>query len=288
MRLRRDRIFGVLFVSTFLIAIAVVPFSNLAQGNPVYVSGDSTLAIIESPQSKTYTTSEIPLVLTTGCHIWPSTGYYSVDGGSEIKINENAQQSATFKTTLHFADGKHTIHLRTGDMMHSCAEVLFTVNTTIPFITLITPENRVYNTSTVQLHFSLTDESVYQVTYNLDDNVNVTVRVLHPMPPHFPEELTWYPLTNLTDGQHHVTIYAKDDFGNGYSAETNFEVNTNPPSPSITQSQSPQTNQPIEPNYYQVTLIVIASVTVIVAIAVVSLVSSKKRKAENWKDERGK
>lgn len=277
MRLRRDKVVVIFFVSTFLTAVVVGSFFNAAKANPIYVPGDSTLAIIESPQSKTYTTNEIPIVLITGCHLFPSTGYFSIDGGSEIKINENAAQSATFKTTIHFADGKHTIHLRTGDMMHSCANVSFTVNTTVPFITLISPENRVYNTSTVQLHFSLIDESIYQVTYNLDDHGNVTVRVLHPFPPHFSEELTWYPLANLTDGQHHVTIYAKDDFGNGYSAETNFEVNTNPPTPSIEPSQLPQTYRPIESNTYQVILIAIAFVVVIIAIVLISLVTGKKR-----------
>ncbi len=267
--------FQIFFVTTFLLSAAATSFVNLAQANPVYVPGDLTLAIIESPQSKTYTTNEIPIVLTTGCHIWPSTGYYRIDGGPEIKINENIDQSATFKTTVHFADGKHTIHLRTGDMMHSCADVLFTVNTTIPFITLISPENRVYNTSTVQLHFSLIDESVYQVTYNLDDMGNVTVRVLHPIPPHFPEELTWYPIANLTDGQHHVVVYAKDDFGNVFSAKTSFEVNTG--SPTITSPAptiiSQATAIPVD------LMLMVAGVAPIIAIvSIILLLHYTKRK----------
>ena len=219
----------------------------------------------------------IHISLTTGCHIFPSTGYYSVDDGQEIKINEEVAQSGNFKTTLHFNDGKHTIHLRTGDIMHSCADVLFTVNTTIPFITLISPENTVYSTSTVPLHFSLIDESVYQVTYNLDDQGNLSVRVLYPHPPEFPEELTWYSLANLTEGQHHVVVYAKDDFGNEYSAQAAFNVNTNQPSPYLTPSRSPKTSQPIEWDNNQVVLIALVTAVAIIAIVLV-LVYSKRRK----------
>ncbi|MCW4029483.1 MAG: hypothetical protein NWE92_07540 [Candidatus Bathyarchaeota archaeon] len=216
-------------VSIFCLTLAVVvmvSFGNLAQANPIYERGDLTVAIIESPQSKTYITNVIPITLVTGCHVFLSTGYYSIDGGPEVVINENIGQSATFRTSVNFTDGVHHIHLRTGNMLTSCADVYFTVNTSVPFVSLVSPENRVYNTSTVPLHFSLLDESVVYVTYNLDDTGNVTVRVLHPYPPEFPEELTWYPLANQTEGTHHVTVFAEDDFGNSYSADTSFVIDT--------------------------------------------------------------
>lgn len=210
-----------------LFSILVVSFTGLGAGNPLYESGDLTVALVNYPHNKTYTTNVIPISITTGDHQFPAQGYYRIDGGPEIKISDG--RTSTYKTTLQLADGLHTINVRTFTLGSACYSVAFTVNTTLPFITLVSPESRVYETSTVPLHFSLLyEEEAFQVTYNLDDKGNVTVRVLHPMPPYFPEELTWYPLANLTDGQHHVVVYANDDLGNGFSAETFFEVSATP------------------------------------------------------------
>jgi hypothetical protein len=261
---------------------------RVAEANPIYTPGALTVAIIESPKNgRTYTTNTIPVTIRTGDHQLPSTGYYSVDGGQEIKINENVHGGGTYKTTLHLADGKHTIHVRTETLGSACATSTFTIDTTLPFIILLSPENKVYNSSTVPLHFSLLDErlyneyDVYQVTYNLDDKGNVIVRVLEPFPPQFPEELTWYPLANLTDGQHHVVVYAQDDFGNGYLDQVSFEVKTQ--NPSLTPSIVPSaTNQNSIFDNAANAIIPLAIVTLIIVVPVVLiLVARLKRPSKN-------
>jgi hypothetical protein len=145
----------------------------------------------------------------------------------------------------------------------------------------------VYNTSTVPLHFSLLNERlyneyhIYQVTYNLDNKGNVTVRVLQPFPPQFPEELTWFPLANLTNGQHNIVVYAQDDFGKGYLDQVGFEVKTSNPSlpPSIVPSATNQnTTFDNAPN----SIILFAIVTLIIAILLTLVLGArfKRRKSK--------
>ncbi len=223
-------------MSVFLLSVVFsVPFVSLVEGNPIYTPGDLIVAIIESPHSKTYTTNTIPLAITTGDHQFPSTGYYSVDGGPETKINENGRTS-TYKTTLHLLDGKHTIHVRTESVGSACADLSFDINTKLSFITLKSPENKVYNRSTVPLEFTIVDESVYQIKYHLDDQKeNVTVRVIEPDPTHFNEDLFKYNIGNLTNGRHNLVVYATDDLINTFSDSISFEVNA----PLATHQESP-------------------------------------------------
>jgi hypothetical protein len=247
---RKVALLATLVISLCLIISFAAPVLRVVQANPIYTPGMLTAAIIESPKNgRTYTTNTIPITIITGDHQCPSNGYYSLDGGQEIKINENPHGGdSTFKTTVHLVDGRHTIHVRTETLGSACATTTFSVNTTLPFVTIISPENKVYNTSTIPLHFSLITEpflneyDVNQVIYNLDDQGNNTVRILTPSPPQFPEELTWYPLANLTDGPHNVIVYAQDDIGNGFSAQVRFEVNTANPTvtPSIMPSATDQ------------------------------------------------
>ncbi len=253
---------------------------RVVQANPIYTPGDLTLAIIESPKNGgTYTTNTIPIIIITGDHQFSSTGYYSLDGGQEIKINEGARGQGTYKTTLHLADGKHTLHVRTETLGSACATTTFTINTNLSFITIISPENKVYNTSTIPLHFSLLDERLFneydvnEVTYNLDDKGNTTVRVLVPFPPQFPEELTWYPLANLTDGQHNVVVYAQDDIGNSFSAQVRFAVNTANPTatPSIMPSATTPTKAVDTDTGLIFPMIIVFAITVLAAIAVLAI-----------------
>jgi hypothetical protein len=234
--LKGTKLAAFLILSCVILLVAAAPL-QVAQANPVNKPGGLTLAIIESPKDgRTYTTNTIPVSIITGDHQFPSTGYYSVDGGQEIKINEDARGQGTYKTTLNLADGEHTIHVRTETIGSACATSTFTIDTTHPFITLLSPENKVYNTSTVPLYFSLLNErlynqnDVYQVTYNLDDKGIVWV----------PEGLTWYPLANLTNGQHNLVVYSQDAFGNGYSVQVKFEIKTpNPIFDDVTNSIIP-------------------------------------------------
>jgi len=78
----------------------------------------------------------------------------------------------------------------------------------LPNVTLLLPENAVFNTSTVQLDF-VVDRPVSQIEYCLDGKANVTV-------------VGNTTLTGLARGYHNVTVYAMDEAGNTGASETIF------------------------------------------------------------------
>jgi hypothetical protein len=178
--------------------------------------------IIKLPHNETYTTHNITLVLTTGCHCFYSFGRYSLDGEPETTINTDGGYGiATFNTTVYLKDGNHSLHLDEYSLnLEASATVYFNVNTSLPFIALESPQNQIYHNSTIDLNYTLVDKERFEAKYSLDNKENLTVSN-RPGVSEKPQ------LGNLTDGTHHITVYAEDDFGNVYSKETSFEVKTN-------------------------------------------------------------
>ena len=98
------------------------------------------------------------------------------------------------------------------------ARVFFTVDTTPPNITLISPLNKTYDSANVPLYFRV-NEVCSNVTYSLDSGVNVTML----------ENTT---LTGLSEGLHNVTAYAWNNAQNlGYSENIMFTVTQPEPFP---------------------------------------------------------
>jgi hypothetical protein len=90
----------------------------------------------------------------------------------------------------------------------------------LPNITVLLPQNANFNTSTVQLDFTV-DQTVSQIEYSLDGGENVTVT----------GNTT---LTGLTNGYHNVTVYAMNEAGNiGASETTYFNIEVPEPFPIV-------------------------------------------------------
>jgi hypothetical protein len=81
-----------------------------------------------------------------------------------------------------------------------CALVRFTVDTTPPKVRVLSLQNKTYGSSDLPLNFEV-DLTVSQITYSLNGQGNVTIS----------GNTT---LTNLSYGDHNVTIYATDEAGN--------------------------------------------------------------------------
>jgi N-acetylneuraminic acid mutarotase len=81
---------------------------------------------------------------------------------------------------------------------------------TPPEVALISPENKTYELSDVPLNFTI-NESVSLINYSLDGQENVTVY----------GNVT---LTDLSYGNHKVTVYATDEAGNTGASETIYFV----------------------------------------------------------------
>ena len=78
-----------------------------------------------------------------------------------------------------------------------------------PEIRIFSPQNESYNSSSISLDFS-TDKPILELSYSVDGKQNVTI-------------VGNSTITNLSNGLHNVTIYAKDSFGNlGASETTSF------------------------------------------------------------------
>lgn len=89
----------------------------------------------------------------------------------------------------------------------------FGYGTAPPRLSVVSPENRAYNVSSLPLVFTAT-KPVNWSGYSLDDRANVTID----------EQAV---LAELSDGNHSVVVYANDTSGNmGYSSIVYFSVDT--------------------------------------------------------------
>ena len=170
---------------------------------------------ILSPENKTYTTRSVPLSFTVD----ESTSWisYSLDGQANTTIAGNT-------TLTGLSDGMHSLIVYASDLAGNVGSsdiVYFTIqtpliDTTPPTISIVSPENKTYDTTDIQLTFT-TDESVSWMAYSLDNNANVTIT----------GNTT---LSGLPEGPHNLVVYTNDTAGNmGASNMVYFGVETPQP-----------------------------------------------------------
>jgi hypothetical protein len=158
----------------------------------------------------TYSSSDVPLVFTlsepaswTGC---------SLDGQENVTVSGNT-------TLTSLSDGAHNVVVYANDTlgnMGSSNAADFSVDTTPPSITILSPLEQTYHTGSIELTFTL-DESTSWIGYSLDGQANVTIS----------DNTT---LSNLVDGDHETVVYASDTLNNtGSSSVVHFSVDTAPP-----------------------------------------------------------
>ena len=92
--------------------------------------------------------------------------------------------------------------------MTAFSTVSFTKDLVPPRISDLSPQNKTYATSDVELDFTVS-ENVSQILYCLDGNENKTLT----------GNMT---LTGLTKGEHNVTLFVADLAGNAASSKTLF------------------------------------------------------------------
>ncbi len=177
----------------------------------ILVRGIAPMAIsVLSPVNKAYSTNLIPLTFTTN---QPTSWIgYSLDAQTNVTITGNTTLSGLL-------DGVHNVTVyandATGTTSHS-AITRFTVDIVLPSITIQSPQNKSYSTSNVALSFTI-NEATSWIGYALDGQANVTAT----------GNVT---LASLTDGGHHVEVYASDLAENvGHSGLVYFTVDTMSP-----------------------------------------------------------
>jgi hypothetical protein len=133
-------------------------------------------------------------------------------GGSDRSFN------ATLKG---LSEGSHTLVVYAEDTFGNTGTskiVNFAIDTTPPVISILSIQNRTYDSAEVSLTFAV-NESTFRIEYSLDGQNNITII----------ENST---LTMLSNGVHNVTLYAWDEAGNlGFSQTTSFSVAVQDPFP---------------------------------------------------------
>ncbi len=262
----------VLLVSALAIAISV----DLAQANPgLIVSGVPRVQLL-SPQSTLYYENTITLSFYGNPIYWGTLEYskfkYWLDGELKGTLDAALKATEAFSVDLtEVKDGQHTVEVTAIVTVKSLTELTggvkasvlwapsietssgklnFTIDTTAPSISIISLQNRTFETGNVPLNFTTT-ESVSQLSYSLDENSNVTfaddVVVAHI----YGKDNYYFVLNGLEEGSHSLKIYAKDAAGYAGESETYyFTVNTQPtptPTPSTNPTPSPTPSPTIQP-----------------------------------------
>jgi nitrous oxidase accessory protein NosD len=80
----------------------------------------------------------------------------------------------------------------------------------VPSIKVLSPENKTYDANSIPLNFTV-NEAALQIAYSLDGEENVTISGNTAV-------------TGLANGDHNITVYAKDEAGNVGSETTYFSV----------------------------------------------------------------
>jgi len=184
---------------------------NMGSSDTIYFTVDTVAPNIEllSPENKTYAVANVHLNFTVS----EATSWirYSLDGQANNTITGNT-------ILIGLSDGTHSLVVYASDMLGNTGAsdtVYFTVDTTLPIITILSPENKTYDTSYVQLVFTV-DEAVSWMAYRLDGQANATIT----------ENVTLTP----SDGLHYVVVYANDTAGNMRASDpVYFTVDTKAP-----------------------------------------------------------
>jgi hypothetical protein len=236
----------VLALSLFSAATGVL-FVNLGKANPIgeWKWATPPIISIHSPvNNETFCVSDVLLSfnvtkptdwLIHGGHnakqMLLSVGF-QLDGKyyDRIPVNSDLKSPFEYSTNLaNLGEGVHSLQIyayATGWIieMHGLWEydtpinsssnmVYFTVDVTPPAISILSVESKTYDSPDIPLTFTV-NEAVYQTSYSLDRQANVTIT----------GNTT---LAGLSDGSHSLIVYAKDLAGNVGASETiYFSVKT--------------------------------------------------------------
>jgi hypothetical protein len=138
------------------------------------------------------------------------------DGNHTIKVYAFENGKYPLYVRNSFSDLKVVEHCYNSFQIIGSSLIKFAVDTTAPKISILALENRNF-TSIVPLNFT-TDERIFQSSYSLDGQDNVTIA----------GNTT---LTDLIEGEHKVTVFATDEVGNTGASETIAFTIEEPPEP---------------------------------------------------------
>jgi len=213
--------------------------STLANPNPLYYPStpdrNPPSIKIETPhQNRKYNLTTVPYSITIDTSTFKNNSVHSIlsigyiiDGRERVTISNNPNRQSQILSLegnlSGLSEGSHTIqawvksvsYYRPSDAQTTAEFLLITYSDITHFTTYLIPsvfilsvESKKYAVSDVPLNFTA-NKPVAKVSYSLDgvDNVTITGNTT---------------LTSLAFGEHNITVYVTDYFGNIGKSETIF------------------------------------------------------------------
>ncbi|MHA2366200.1 MAG: NosD domain-containing protein, partial [Candidatus Hodarchaeales archaeon] len=201
---------------------------------------------ISSPTASFYNSNSITLTYSISIYSISKTGFTII----YIDDVANTTLLASGSLLTGLSDGIHNITIVVTDGAGNTAkkDILFTIDTMPPTVTISSPTASFYNSNSVILTYSISETTL--MTIYIDDVANTTSLISGSL------------LTGLNDGLHNVTIVATDEVGNTAIQVIQFTVDTTTPTITIT---SPTTSN-YDSNFVTLTYSVSETVTVTVYI----------------------
>jgi hypothetical protein len=158
--------------------------------------------VITSPENRTYQQPTLSFTLNRDAS-WLG---YSLDNRANVTI------TSEIKLT-DLSQGAHSVKIYANDSqgnMGVSGTVYFSIDTVAPHVNIVTPANQSYGSTDVQLEFIVDDPNA-TLAYSLDGQPSIAII----------GNLT---LVALSNGGHHITVYAMDSLGNASEDSVSFEV----------------------------------------------------------------
>jgi len=295
-------------IAIFMLLATLVAGLQAVKANPTFVNKHPITVAINSPQNNTYLQSSslhlnfsiadvaydkiayrttVPLTISAKLDennpviitdVYYSTSRTDLPQTYSISITNLTEGTHSLKVTAVYAEQTDTIGRQWVELSGTSDALTFTTlystptpatptPTTLstPIITIISPQNNTYRSTNIPLNFTIVEPTT-QISYSLNGQANITVA----------ENTT---LTDVPNGYHSLTLYAKDIAGNTRSETVHFTITAAAtPLPSSPTQQS--TPSPSAIPYYGVDYTPRLIIIVLVALAVVVglLVYFKKKR----------
>jgi hypothetical protein len=196
--------------SNTIIAYANDSAGNVNSTQTIFVIDTTSPAIsIISPANTTYNSGTVFLNYTVSDSSGVNSCWYSIDTGANITLAGCSTASIS-----GFIEGSHRIRISANDSVGNInsSSLIFSIDSTIPAISIISPVNTTYNSATQLINISSSGASNIWF-YNGTANVTYTV----PVSVEFPE------------GSNTIIAYANDSAGNINSSSVTFSKDTSAP-----------------------------------------------------------
>lgn len=174
---------------------------------------------IESPMNTTYSDPDPDFNMTLNKEA--TDGFFSVNDGENLSMM-NSSATEFYNISTELPDGSHRARFwAESEDETASSEIMFSIDTTAPIITVESPENRTYGRNKIDLNASLT-EPAETVNYSVNDGENQSMEQKNST--YFYKNSIYF-----EDGNHEIKFFSNDSVGNTDSETIRFSVDTEPP-----------------------------------------------------------